>query len=474
MSAELPPRDSFEAFLFEIRPFLPDWQAIDLRVVAIRDERGWVFDTIRATLIPDAEIPLLDNLPSTEHVLAIHQVWPSESLEKLITMLQSGKLEIDDHVIDVQENRGGDAYATPSYHLRSFGRADSAGTFGLDYTTWRLQGYSSVSQRGDWYRYREIIDGGLRSASPPWEDLSDLRRSFVDQDPDIALRTEERRIEILAPVYVRIADMALRENTAVVHVEHGRRINLGDITVAMFVDTQTGRTRDLQKLSKDITPSTEELVHEVRFTVPTSFSRLSCSLNYHAREVDRHEKLGQPLAGSHPHWLAFKEIVGDLDDLSETLAQGSGHKFERPLSLLFHLLGFSTGYYGFWNSRTGKPVPDLLAFPDTGSWFLVIEATGRDLGNMLPKLATRTKELQRAVPGYLAYSVIVTSLERELISKPDLEEAAKELTAVITANEFPQLLQLIAAGTTSEKVRSFLERLIPASSLGGPSHWPRP
>ncbi len=474
MSAELPPTEQFEAFLFEIRPFLPDWQAIDLRVVAIREERGWVFDTIRATLVPDAEIPLHKNLPSTEHILSIHQVWPAESLEKLMTMLQSGELEIDDQVIDVREDRGGGTYATPSYHLRSFGRAESAAEFGLDYATWRLQGYSSVSQRGDWYRYREIIDGGLRSASPPWDGLSDLHRSFVGQNPDIALRTEDRRIEILAPVYVRIADMALRGNAAVVRVEHGRRINPRNITVALFVDTEAGRTRDLQKLSKDVTPSTEELVHEARFEVPTSFSRLSCSLSYHAREVDRHEKLGSPLAGSHPHWLAFKETVGDLDDLSEALAQGTGRKFELPLALLFHLLGLSVGYYGFWNSRTGKPVPDLLAFPDTGKWFMVIEATGRDLGNMLPKLATRTKELQRAVPGYLAYSVIVTSLERELISKPDLEEAAEELTAVITANEFPQLLQLIAEGTTSEKVRSFLERLIPASSRGGSPYWPRP
>ncbi len=93
---------------------------------------------------------------------------------------------------------------------------------------------------------------------------------------------------------------------------------------------------------------------------------------------------------------------------------------------------------------------------------LVVECTERepDLGGKVTKLATRTKELEQA-SGVRAFPVLVTALDRSVLNTTDLEKASKEAVAILSANEFPDLMRLVEGTATAVETRSFFERLIP-------------
>ena len=60
-----------------------------------------------------------------------------------------------------------------------------------------------------------------------------------------------------------------------------------------------------------------------------------------------------------------------------------------------------------------------------------------------------------------AFPVLITALDRSMLNTTDLEKASKEAIAVVSANEFPELIRLVEEGATSVETRNFLERLIP-------------
>ncbi|MEE9236534.1 MAG: hypothetical protein V3U52_01920 [Thermoplasmata archaeon] len=138
-------------------------------------------------------------------------------------------------------------------------------------------------------------------------------------------------------------------------------------------------------------------------------------------------------------------------------------------------MGFSVANYGFHSSwGTGKEV-DLVAFPESEDWFLLIEVTERepDLNNKMTKLSTRTKEIQHAAPEYLAYPVMVTTCVSDVINKSDRMKAATDLISLITADELDHLFELVVEGATPEKIRDFLEQYIPKGQEPFQDRWPR-
>jgi hypothetical protein len=193
------------------------------------------------------------------------------------------------------------------------------------------------------------------------------------------------------------------------------------------------------------------------------------ALTYRGIEADRLELHGRVEPSANPRLAVLEELVGGADSLLQGLGGASGKRLEEWASLLFDALGLSVVRYGF----LPDDAPDLIAFPNFMRWFLVIECTSRepDLGGKLTKLSTRSKELSRRT-GLNAYPVIVSGLDRALINKTDLEKAAKELIAVVSANEFSELMTLALRGAETKEVRAYLEGLIPRGSDMYP-YWPK-
>ena len=98
--------------------------------------------------------------------------------------------------------------------------------------------------------------------------------------------------------------------------------------------------------------------------------------------------------------------------------------FEKGVTLLLHLLGFSPANYG----PTSWEGHDIIAFSDRGNFLLIVECTNTapDWKNKLTKLATRTKDIQRSLMRFEVLPILITSRERSMINLTDSDKASKE------------------------------------------------
>lgn len=184
-------------------------------------------------------------------------------------------------------------------------------------------------------------------------------------------------------------------------------------------------------------------------------ARTTVILTYGGVEVDRTELFTPP----NPRLAVFLKFAHDWDRFHSLLVSSRGREFESCFTVLLQLLGFSPAHYG----GTSLAGPDVVAFPMGENWLLAVECTERepDIGNKLSKLATRAKEINQAIAGYVVYPVIVTSLTRAVLNQTDLEKAQKEKISVVTRDEFQGLLDLVVENAVPGKVRDYILTLIP-------------
>lgn len=180
--------------------------------------------------------------------------------------------------------------------------------------------------------------------------------------------------------------------------------------------------------------------------------------SYRGVDVDRMEFF----TTANPRVLVLKAFGLDIEILQGFLRSTRGRDLERWYAVLLQLLGFSAAHY--WGTQLATP--DLLAFPESGTWLLVVECTESetDLNNKLGKLSTRTKMVRQALEGMDVFPVVVTAMSRSLINKTESDKAAGEKISVVTADELPALLQMAREGTMASKVRDYLLSLVPSAS----------
>jgi hypothetical protein len=195
---------------------------------------------------------------------------------------------------------------------------------------------------------------------------------------------------------------------------------------------------------------------EMKINLPNKPSRVTLFLGYKEIEVDSEELYGS-LPGS-PRMAIFKYIGPEK---LEELLRSDGDKLEKGVSILLHLLGLNVVQYG---SLPGE-IPDVIAISQVGRWVLVIECTGRELNrnDKLAKLVTRSKEIQDSLPEYQIHPIIVTSLERKMIGKGDIEKAESDRIIVVTNDDTSDLLQAAFDGISEDEVLSRLLRLLPTT-----------
>jgi len=435
-----------DQFRKAVSPFSEDWQSIDIRAIAYQFQGVWFFNAFRAEFdhIPASE-PTRKDLPTISNLLVAHERWGIERIDDLLGSVLKGELAIGDNVIHIKRFDGQNLKPDILGEVRFRQRSDCRSDFGIDFASFVLQGYEGSHVR---YEESEIIGHQLRSASIPWDGLTDLRKNFVGLKMDWASR-DDSFLLIIAPLYMRLRETTLEEARVRAILD---RITKADQKVSLAIIAHSADdliervTRPMQKVEAIVDLKSQPM-------------RALVMLTYRDFVVDRVELFGESM---NQRIKVFHYLHGDLRDFVDELKK-DGRRLEAKVCLLFNLLGFSPAHYGYDSDE----VPDIIAFPQSGEKFLVIECTQRepDIGNKLTKLATRSRGISRELGGFTVLPVLITGLERSMINRTDEEKAMKENIAIVTYDEIPVLIQMALNMTSQKEVIDYLSGLIPHAPI---------
>ena len=441
-------------FQTAVQPYLKDWKSIDLRVLAHRAiDNEWDFDTIIAILDHQKESTTTrTDLPESTDLFVVHERWSIDRLGELLRSISDSKLTVGGKAVRVARYDGKRWQPVFAQSPTVWSRQASRLEFGIDFASFVTRIWEGIQpvtlRRND---IAKSIDEEVRSFDPPWDGLGDLRRNFVGLHGTVGWGITSAMFDIVAPLSVRIVYPINSNGTlASIRVEKAHD-SLGQRVGVSLI----GRQADGSFLRRRANPNKTGNELGMSVDMENLPARTTVILTYGDVEVDRTELLTL----ANPRLAVFLELADDLDRLHSLLLTTRGREFESCFTVLLQLLGFSPAHYG----GTSLEGPDVVAFPMGGDWLFVVECTERepDVGNKLSKLATRTKEINQALAGYVVYPVIVTSLSRAVLNQTDLEKAKKEKISVVTRDEFQALLDLALEIPELVKARDYFLSLIP-------------
>ncbi len=442
-----------ETFRGMISPFLDDWKSIDLRVVAQRrGDAQCLFHAIRAVLDHrEPSYPTRGDLPQTPHLLVAHERWEVERLGEILDSIPKGELSLAEDTVVIRQFDGQNWKPVSSPYVSFWERNRCRSEFGIDLASFVLQIWQSLPTD---YEFLRVVDAGLRSGSPPWDGLSDLRSNFLGFIVDKSPRTDAGTLEIIAPLGVRLSERSSieeRKLRAVVETNPG-------VSESEIVLSAIGRLPEGSTFRRLCNPTQAGRELGTQIELPLIPSNVKLIASYRGVDVDRREFF----TAANPRLPAMELLGFNSDELRSSLEEARGQELEKCYAILLQILGFSPIL-----SETGRDAPDMIAFPKQDDWVLVVECTEAepDLSNKLTKLATRTKLVRQAMGGLEAQPVLMTRMRRGVLNVTDLEKAQKEGIAVVTLDEVPGLLQLAREGAESRKVRDYLSAHIPSRVL---------
>jgi hypothetical protein len=436
-----------------IAPFLNDWQSIDLRIIARRENDDlWHYDSIRAVLSHrPIDLPLSENLPTSPGLLVIHQRWKVGRIDELLASISTGELSIGKDIVDVKYFDNQAARPVTGVDYRFWDRARARSEFGVDFASFVVRLWQSYMI--DTERLR-LLDAALRAGEHPWDGLGDLREHFLGFSFDKAVRSEAAVMEVIAPLGARLNnDFALDGEQLSVSVDTMPGVAHQHLSLPVIATLSNGSVvrfpGSLEQAGQPV----------LKIALPGEVRRAKVIAVYRGVDVDRFE-----FVESANQRLAVLGALGvDSDDLRSRLEESSGREFERWVAILFQLLGLSPAHYG----GTKVEAPDIVAFSESGGWLLVVECTERepDLGGKLTKLSTRTKVIRQALAGLNVHPVLITAMSRIMLNKTDLEKASKERISILAIEEVRELLQKAKEGPRPEAVYDYILSKVPFETL---------
>ncbi len=442
-------------FLNAVKPHVSDWSSIDLKVVAQKHADGqWHFSGIRAILgsWPKDQLTRHD-LPSVPGLLVFHERWGVERLGEVVESVSKGELLVGGKAVHITWWNGQQWSPIVSVDHGFWERRNCRSEFGVDYASFLVRIWTQSPTDPEQLR---LIEGALRSGDPPWDGQADLKEGFLGSPKHRAWQAGIATMEIIAPLGIRLSQISeVNGKRLSTSVEALERVDLSKATLGVIATLSNGETRrELHKLSSN---------GGRRFLVdmPPATSKTKLILSYRGIEVDRSEL--SPV--TNPRLAVMQQLGIDLETIQSSIVQSQGHELEQWYSILLHLLGFSPALYG----GTKRNVPDIVAFPGSEDWLLVIECTEAepDVANKLTKLSTRTKLAREGAGTMNVYPVLITLMARKMLNQTDLEKASKERISILTANDLTDLLQMTKEVPEPRRVLDYLNGRIPSTSLSG-------
>jgi hypothetical protein len=176
---------------------------------------------------------------------------------------------------------------------------------------------------------------------------------------------------------------------------------------------------------------------------------------------------------------ALAAVDADLSLLRKTLQMQGGvasnkdsKAFERAVGRLFTILGFQV--LGLGPEGEMSDAVDVIAFDPHGPAVLAIECTAEaiDSGGKLGKLHYRSRKLQDLLPGTDVHAVVITAGQRALLAPAELEQAGRDRTVVLGAEQTDELLAMAADARPLVGVLGYLLKMRPPRPTRGGAYVP--
>jgi len=432
--------EDFKSF-FQI--FKDNWQSIDLRVVAISKDVGWLFHTIQIIFDHDLkDRSVNEDIPNIDDLLVIHERWNIDEIEKLLEYVEKSELFVGDKKIHIKGYDGNVWKPLSSLNFRFYEKNEGYSRYNSNFPLAVLEGYHGG---GLGFNEKKGINHKLRSEKIPWDGLVDLRANFVGIGPDWASR-DDCFLSLVAPIYVQLKSAELDNSILTFEIEKADTINFEDISISLISHQENGIISRLKYHIKEMN-TIIELDHAPLM--------IKLMVNYRNYIVDSKELFGHTL---NRRINVYQQIFGDIQEFTEGFSI-KGRQFEARISILFHLLGLSPAYYGFG----AHDIPDILVFSKDDEFVLVIECTTRepDLNNKLTKLSTRAREIEGILHDIPVLPVLVTAFERSMINVSDVEKATKEQIALVTDDDISTLITMCLEQKSPKQIFNYLSSIIP-------------
>jgi hypothetical protein len=429
-------------FKIFIDKFKDNYRSIDLRLIAMPSDLGWQFHLVKIVLDADSkDNPINKDIPNIENLLIKHERLDISKIDELFDNIKKGELILGDYKIHIKISEGNNWRPLQNLYYRFFEKTESNSRFSINYPSGILQEFHGPQFD---HNLRKIIEHKLRSGIKPWDGLKDLRKNFFGFSENLS-SMDNSFLHIIAPIYLKLEKIKIDENKIEVDINKADTINYEEISLSIITYQKDDRITRLKYPLKNSNAKIELDALPIKVKI---------LLNYRDYVADFKELFGYTL---NKRINIYQQLIGDIQEFTTDLNE-KGRQFEAKISLLFHLLGFSPAYYGYGSGD----VPDILVFNESDEFVILIECTTRepDINNKLTKLATRTKEVKRALLDVRVLPILVTALERNLISNSNEEKTRKEQIIIITIDELSTLVTMGLEQRSTESIYDYLNTLI--------------
>jgi len=447
------------------------WQAIDVRVLAIRIAGEWHNLLTRCYLVSNSieKVLRLSDLPETEDVAFWQHVLPIGELQRIVKGVEGGQLQLGDAKIiyrAIRASPGQDRYSLGGYTF-----SDLSERFRASYRPWSCHQLTAMGNsvheviiEVPGRRFR--LDNAVRTLEAPFDGLDGVARYAVGS-PDPLEPNRVCLFEVFAPLEVQIRTEECRFERGILRyvlragsaaAAQGSRLNVfarGSVGVPHSTTVRLGK--DAWKESNGYL----EASGDIKLTgqrVATLFVSLG------GYSVHRVTLFDVAVGGANPRLDVFQTLDPEFEVLRDSLAiQGSqgAAQFDGAVARLLGLAGFQVVRLS--GDKRLEEAVDLVAHVPGASVCLAIECTTGPLNSKgkLGKLVARAEGIRRECSQLDVQAVIFTPLERAQVLQADLNTASDEEIAVLCREDIEELLTLVLAGDELSEVLSAVRGHIP-------------
>ena len=428
-----------------VKTLLSECDSLDFRMMAEQAQDGrWLLMQLRVEAMTGGHEH--SKPPTVEGLLLSQANLPIEEFGALLTAVKKGVLPIEGNEVSLAEAFG----SHERWDLKSLGnRWTQRGT---DWAT--LTFGESVRTPSNMRYSREVLEGALRCADPPFAGMEDLKEELFREVPQSWGNTRDGRIEFIVPLGARFDHLQLDERR--LDISTSLRPGADSDHAAIGVIADLGEGRPLRRRLEGNGGS---------LTFPKAPIEVSAYLTYRGLSVDERTvqgKFPEPQgrrAAVWGHLLAEPRNLSDgLSLLADGLKERGGKKMEAWVALLCNLSGLS--------ATDADPIEknsaDVVAFPYNDAWTLLIECTSRDPANedKLSKLAMRAKRLRHATETPVL-PVLMTQSDPKTWTAGAKTRAREEGIALLGPADIDAWLRLALQGLDAAGLKELLQERVP-------------
>lgn len=461
-----------------IKPYIDGWKSVEVKAVCFSAYEKWINLGTRIILSekPPTDIITFDSLPEFLRFKAFHETLDINKLDDLLVQLERGILTVcgNDIYFKIESN---DVKVTPlSFNFYRDYRSERFIPLNFAYPMVILRAGESIHRL--LYNHAEAIgqeylDSGLRSYKVPYNGLNDVLVSFIGiPKPDFG-RIESAIIEVIAPIKLRLEnDCKLSNGKLTIHVEVVGYDDLKGISIGLIEHSGTiPQCRTSLVLERtDWKKENGRLIY-VKEVDADNATSVDIFLSFKGEFLDMLRVRDPSTILKNPRIKVYDHFDKDLKVLSKYFESSDSEEFEKGVGLLLHFCGFNVGSYGLVKGKKGtsgiQEEIDLVAFaPD--DYVIAVECTIRDIdvNEKISKFSRRIKELRELfapLGDYIIVPLIFTTLERNKISKSDLEKAGREGVGVVPIENIKELLEMAGQQKGLEENLIYLDSFVAES-----------